>query len=217
MAFNQESIDHLAQRCQEETTNFNRFLPHNPEPCFELLRLGLMLENHYAFEKIYTIYQPQVVRWMKRHNSYSLFEDEQWALVNASFARLYQYLHNGRFPHKAESVAGVMQFLKKCVWSIIREYLRKLPPVVPFDDDLLVDQQLDFNLHETAIWQRIHELLPENRQRLLVHCAFVLGMKPGQIYEQYNQLWPNSHAVSAQLHRVRIILRNDDILRGLLS
>ena len=68
-------------------------------------------------------------------------------------------------------------------------------------------------LQIAQLWQYICQLLPNERDRLLARCTFVLHMKPRQVAACYPEHWQNEREVSVALYRIRQLLRNDSGLR----
>ncbi len=111
----------------------------------------------------------------------------------------------------------MLAYLKLCVHSTIAQYLRDQRPWldIPFDaiespanaPDLRSDVQV------AEIWEYLCSLLPDERDRLLARCAFILDLKPRQIIELNPGRWAGEREVSVALHRIRQLLRADTTLR----
>lgn len=211
------SIDDLAQRCAEETEKFNRRQPSDAQFCFELLRRALAQEVAEAFTRVYQIYERQVLAWVYSHSRFPQTGESAEFFAGAALRTFYFALRGSKF-ERFPSLPQVLAYLKLCVHTAIAQYIRDQHPsaAIPLDAAAAVAETPDLGTRAEAAdtWQHICRLLPDERDRLLARCVFVLDLKPRQIVEQYQGHWRDEREVSVALYRIRRALRNDpELLR----
>jgi hypothetical protein len=209
------SNDDLAQRCAEETDKFNRRQPNDSQFCFELLRRALAEGMSDAFTRVYQIYERQVLGWVYSHSRFAQTGESAEFFAGAAMRTFYFALRGPKF-EKFPSLPQVLSYLKLCVHTAIAQYIRDQQPVsaIPLDDVVEIAHTPDMGLRAEAseLWEHICGLLPDERDRLLARCVFVLDLKPRQIVSMYPELWRDEREISVTLYRIRRTLRNDDEL-----
>jgi hypothetical protein len=210
------AIDDLAQRCAEETQKFNRRQTSDPQFCFELLRRALADGAVEAFTHFYRIYERQVLNWVYQHHHFEQAGESADFFANISLNQFYFALRGPKF-NQFPSLPKALAYLKLCVHTAIAQYVRdqERMAVLSLDNagDVASSADPTANLRLAEIWGYICSLLPNERDRLIARCTFVLNMKPSQIVEHYPGLWQNEREVSVALYRIRQLLRNDPGLR----
>lgn len=212
------SNDDLARLCSAETEKFARQQPSDTSFCFELLRRALAGASE-AFTLVYRIYERQVYSWVQRLPQFALVEESADYFVSAAWVSL---LVAQRRPGFAgfRSLPQALAYLKRCVFSAVAQYLRdQQRPAAPLEAAarvaLLPDLQADVEVD--ILVRRMMVLLPDPRDRLLVHAAFVEGLPPREVIEAYPGRWRDERAVTVDLYRIRRLLRNDAELRRLFG
>ena len=79
----------IAHRCAQETERFFQRQRHDPGYCFELFRRAIEHRNQRAWELIYTQYDAQVSRWVKRHSAFPTSDEEVPNFVNRAFEKMW--------------------------------------------------------------------------------------------------------------------------------
>jgi len=216
-------INYLAQRCAEETEKFNRREVNDAQFCFELLRRALAEGAAEAFTLVYHVYEPQVMRWVKKHPRFEQTGEDSEFFAGAALRTFYFALSGPKFGHFA-SLPKVLQYLKLCVHTTILQYIRDQQPAATMPYELAgeVAETPDLGMRADAAdtWSHINQVLTDERDRLLARCVFLLDLKPRQIIAAYPGHWRNEREISVALYRVRRTLRNDPELQqraGLLS
>jgi hypothetical protein len=211
------SNEDLAQRCAEETEKFNSRQENNPEFCFELMRRALADQSDEAFTRIYQIYERQVLNWVYSHNRFSQTGESADFFALSAIRTFYFALRGekfGRFP----SLPQVLSYLKMCVHTAIAQYLRDQQPsaLTPLDNVSEISHtiNLEGGIDAAELWAYVCRLLPDERDRLLARCVFLLDLKPRQIVTEYPTQWRNEREVSVALYRIRRVLRNDAELQN---
>lgn len=214
------SIGELAQRCAEETDKFTHQLENDPQYCYELLRRALAERSGKAFTHVYNVYEPLVRSWVYRHSRWPLTGESADYFANAAFRAFYFGVSGPKFA-RFPTLAAALGYLKTCVHTTIAMYLRDSEPnlTIPIEDadDLSKAPNLGADAEAWEVWEHIQQLLPDEHDRLLARCAFVLGLRPQEIYAAYPQHWDSERSVSIRLYRIRQKLRGDPQLAALVG
>jgi hypothetical protein len=210
------ALDDLAQRCAEETQKFNRRQSSDPQYCFELLRRALVDGVADAFTHFYRVYERQVHNWVYQHHYFEQAGESADYFANISLNQFYFALRGPKFNHFS-SLPKALAYLKLCVHTAVAQYVRDQErlTVLSLESAGEVASTPDpaAGLRMAEIWSYICKLLPNERDRLIARCTFILSMKPSQIVAQYPGQWQNEREVSVALYRIRQLLRNDSGLR----
>ena len=213
-------IDVLAERCARQTQLFVRRQPHDTRYCFEIIRRALTDTTSEAFTYVYRSYEPLVRQWVRNHSSFPATGEDADFFVQQAITNFYFALRGDKF-HGFDALAAVLKYLKMCVHSAIVEYLRSQNRTVPIQEEHLglpePFNRLNSHMHALEIWDRIAQLLPDERDVRLVYYSFSLWLKPQEIAEAYPDEWSDARTVTVALYRIRQILRRDPQLQQLLD
>jgi hypothetical protein len=119
-----------------------------------------------------------------------------------------------------KSVPAILSYWQKCVNTVVLNHWRKKQvPTVAIEkiEKYTEDVDLDERLIQTATWQRVENLLPESKDRLLARLVFVQALKPKEIVEHYSAIWPQTNDVRVDRQRITRHLGSDSVLRQLLG
>lgn len=210
------SVDELAQRCAEETEKFSRREANDSQFCFELLRLALADGLDDAFTRVYVVYERQVLNWVHKHQRFEQTGESAEFFAGMALRSFYFALRGPKF-ERFPTLQQVLAYLKMCVNTSIMQYIRDQQPgaTMPLDDltEAAHTPDLGMRADAAALWQLVAGVLPDERDRLLARCVFLLDLKPRQIIAAYPGLWGNERDVSVALYRIRRALRADPTLR----
>lgn len=210
------SVDDLAQRCAEETDKFNRRQPNDAQFCFELLRRAFAEGVDDALTHVFQIYEQRVLSWVRRHSRFEQTGEDADFFARAAMSTFYFALRGAKF-ERFPSLPHVLSYLNMCVHTTIAQYIRDQQPgsALPYDaaPDIAETPDLGTRADAAELWAHICRLLPEERDRLLARCAFLLDLKPRQIVTEYRTHWSSEREISVALYRIRRVLRNDPELR----
>jgi hypothetical protein len=211
-------LNDLAQQCAEQTQLFSRRLRDDPRYCFELLRRALAESVPEAFNHVWQIYLPQVVRWVHRHAKFPRTGESAEYFANAALASFYFALRGPRFA-ALPSLANALAYLKACVHSAIAQYVRDQQKAewVPEDENIHTQPNLSANVDADELWAHLCRLLPHEVDQRLAYAVFVLDLRPREIVLALPGLWRDERHISVELFRIRRILRRDRELRQLLG
>jgi hypothetical protein len=210
------SLDALAQRCADETQKYRRKEQSDAQFCMELLRRALVDELPEAFTRVYRIYEQQVLAWVYAHARFRETDESAEYFAGWALRSFYFGVRGAKFA-AFPALSHLLAYLKSCVHTAIAQYVRDQlpPPAAPLDAVAEPGSEPDLaeRLDAGELWDHITRLLPDERDRLLAHCAFSLGMKPRQIHAAYPQRWRDEREISVALYRIRSLLRADPELR----
>jgi hypothetical protein len=213
-------VEQLAQRCIAETEKFNRRQSNDPQFCFELLRRALAEGVAEAFTYVYQIYERQVLGWVYSHSGFAQTGESADYFARAALSAFYFALRGAKFAH-FPSLQQALAYLKLCVHTTIAQYLRDQRPAAAVSIEttgpLAETPDLGTSAAAAELWAYICSLLPDERDRLLARCAFILDLKPRQIVELYPARWGDEREISVALYRIRRLLRADAELRKLMG
>jgi hypothetical protein len=210
------ALDALAQRCADETQKFRRNEPNDAQFCMELLRRALVDEIPEAFTRVYRIYEQQVLAWVYAHARFRETDESAEYFAGWALRSFYFGVRGAKFA-AFPALPHLLAYLKSCVHTSIAQYVRDQlpPPAAPLDAvaEPRAESDLAERLDAAELWNHIGALLPDERDRLLAHCVFTLGMKPRHIHTAYPQRWRDEREISVALYRIRSLLRADPELR----
>ncbi|NDJ77121.1 MAG: sigma-70 family RNA polymerase sigma factor [Chloroflexi bacterium] len=220
MDFSTTPTSVLAEKCAMQTQNYLAQRENDPRFCYELLRRALVEGASEALTHVYQIYLPLAGRWARRHPSFDLTDESAGFFASTALGNFYFALR-GNSLATFETLSRVLSYLKACVHSAIMQHLRTHPivtqPLPETGGPVAVNQQLDKHLTADELWSLVRSIVTDPDDQLLVHCRFVLDMKPAEIAEQYPSRWSTAREVSVALQRIRRWLRKDPMLRQLAT
>lgn len=224
------NVDDLAEACERETRRFHQNQPHTTDYCFELFRRAFAGEDMTALNRIYEIYIPQVTRWVRRHPAFERVSSngvkDAEDFVSEALMSFHQAMQQpGKF-NDFDYLAQVLQYLKRCVHSVVYEAARRQPPRVPRPigtdreagevepaADNLPDTELARRELIRQIWQHLETLFPDEHDRLLCRCLYIYQMKPREITAQHPDIWQTARDVSVAKQRIQRNIYSDPHLR----
>lgn len=215
------TVAQLAERCRDETRKFQNRLTSDTRYCFELFRAALEALQPDAFTELYQVYHQRVRAWVTHHPAFIHSHEDPEIFVQEAFSSFYFALRGERFARFAD-LKAVLRYFRLCAESAVLEYTRRIrPPLIDGDDqDIEIADTADAlnkHIHALEVWERIRQLLPNERQQRLAYYAFVLWLKPSEIAELYPDEWPSARDVTVALYAVRVTLRQDTALYELIA
>lgn len=213
------SLDEVAQRCEEETNKFRHTREADNRFCFELFRRALEEIDHEAFTRIVQTYKSQCARWVRGvHGFEATGELTPDPFVSQAFANLHKDLRGEKFK-RFTSLEAVLKYLRKCAVTAVLQHLRKAAVewTVDVAEELNLDiaEELKTEVEYKELWERIHQLLPDETDRLLADLRLRQSFMPAEIARMHPEHWTDSRAVSVALQRILRTLRRDRELRAM--
>ena len=217
----------IAHRCAQETELFFRRQGHDPRYCFELFRRAILERNERAWEHIYDQYRPLVAGWVGRHPAFPASGEEVQYFVNRALEKMWAALPPARFS-RFSNLKSLLRYLQMCVDSVIVDYVRlaeqrsmqrrveletaKISVTGPSVEAQALDQ-----MDRQELWWEINTRLRNEKERLVVYGSFPLGLKPRELYAQFQETFQDVNEVYRVKENVLARLRRDAVLQELLG
>ena len=221
MSIAQLELLELTHHCQCEIQNFFAGQDLDPCHCFELFRRCLKDRDQDAWTQAYTLFEPQVSRWVRSHRLfYSTGEDEAY-FANRAFEKFWSAIPPKKFA-RFKDLKQLLSYLKMCVGSTVVDYFRKQERVRL---GLEKSHQQPHPTHanpklyqgESELWQFTKGMMNDKNERLVLHASFVLGLKPQEILNQYPDAFQEINEIYQTKENIIARLRRSDDLREILD
>lgn len=217
----------LAQRCAVESERFYRAQPHETHFAYELFRRALMTRDEGAWEHIYQHYGPLVDSWVRRSSAFTSSGESSEFFVVAAFTRFWRAIPAERF-ESFPTLASLLQYLQRCAGCVVIDSVRaqswgaemlpeeamtgsRTPQTSP-------DEEAMERVHREEFWTYIDGQLNDEAERVVVFQSFVMGMKPGDIYDQRPDLFAGVNDVyNVKRNVLGRLSRNQELRRMLAS
>jgi hypothetical protein len=185
----------LCRRFREETARYRPGEPSDDRCSFEVFRRAIVEGDEHCWHEIVATFDGVVRGWCRRAaGGWASDLDELAALTWEKFWRCY----TADKLHAAGTTAQVLSYLKLCVRSVVLDAARQHASVLPLDeatpdggDGTLSPADLcgDGTAH-TALWQLIDEQVHDERERVLLHLRYELGLKSADAQARRPDLFP---------------------------
>jgi hypothetical protein len=210
-------IDHLVQRCIEETQKFSNQQSNDPQYCFELMRQALADAHPEALKHIYQIYEDLTLHWVYTHSQFEQTGENADYFAQEALNKFYFAVRGEKFS-KFESLARVLSYMKMCVYTTIAQYIRDHQPAFYTSLDAVKDieytENFEAKIVSSELWQHIGNLLPDEKDRQLMYWTFVQGYRPAELVVKQPDMWRNEREISVALQRIKRILRRDPAMQN---
>lgn len=217
------SVHTLARWCAEESRSFYRHESHDTRPAYELFRRALVERDEQAWEYMYQQYLPLVEHWVRRTGAFTNTGESSDYFVSAAFARFWRAIPANRFAN-FPNLAALLNYLRRCASCVVIDSIR-----AHSYNELVPEESVSFQLMAAGnaadeateriarneFWKEVTALLHTEAERVLVHNSFVMGMKPGAIFEQRPDLFASIDEVYTLKRQVLTRLRRCGELKEL--
>ena len=213
----------LLRHCLAESERFYRGIQHDTRFAYELFRRAIVEHNDVAWEHIYTHYSPLVESWVRRSGAFTSSGESSEYFVGAAFTKFWRAMSPERFA-TFPTLAALLHYLQLCTSSVVIDSVRTQSwAEMVSDDDLPPGQTPQVSPDEQALervergefWREIEGLLNDDAERAVVIGSFVLGLKPGEIYDRRPDLFGCINDVYNVKRNVLSRLSRNTTLRGL--
>lgn len=228
------AIQQLAELCSAQAGDFhNDDRSRDEQPCLELLRLALVERDQEAWDALYKMHYPQVLRWVHTHPHFRVTGEDADYFANQAFSRLWQYGERHASAGRFKTVADYMQYLKRCTWSAIEDELRRsrkdalwhwaevndsavdgedngvmgLDELAETPDSASVEATVENAAILSDLWELLGQIVEGERERVVAKEMWEEGLEPRQIYTRHPDLFVDEDEVS-QIRR-NIVRRLD--------
>jgi hypothetical protein len=219
------SLDHLAQKCAQETTLYFQHRGHDSRYCFELFRRAIRERDQSAWDMICHHYQPLVTGWVRQHPGFETSSEKAEYFVNGAFGKLAGTLTPDKFGGFMD-IRPLLQYLKMCVHSVIVDHNRlaeqmnlyplEVASTVESTDSTLEEQVMDRSYRQ-MLWKGVDARLHDEKEHRVMYGLFVLGFKPQELYERFRKLFSSVDEIYRTKQNVIARLRRDPEIRKLLG
>lgn len=218
-------IDDLIHLCSIESERFYRSMPHDPRYAYELFRRALVESDQLAWEFLFAHYNGLVENWVRRSGAFACSGESSEYFVSMAFTRFWRAITPERFA-SFTTLSSLLQYLQLCAGSVVIDSVRSqswkemLPEEAITYDRLATsspDEEAMEHIHRQEFWQYIETQLNDEAERILVYNFFVLGMKPGDIFEANQHIFESVKDVYNVKRNVLGRLSRNAELRQLLS
>lgn len=222
-------VNGLRRRCAEESERFFRRQPHAPCYCVELLRRAIVDGDPHAWSSVYQQYRPLVANWVRRHTDVATTGEDTDFFVNLAFARFWQSMTPDRFALSPD-LQSLLRYLALCVHSAIVDHMRSrevtelaepLAATTLTDDEggEVMDATVDIEgetldaMQGGEVWEQIRRRLRGDKEELVCYYAYVVGLKPREIFAHFPAAFDSVDEVYAIKEKVLLRLRRDTELK----
>jgi DNA-directed RNA polymerase specialized sigma24 family protein len=232
---NSLDASNLADRCQQrdEQNTHERF-------CYELFRRAILQAKDYqaCWSFIVEIYRHHVTGWLRR-TIHGLSIKEQEDMASDAFARFFKSYNSKELESAQHRMASVMRFLRVCAMSEAIDELRrrKRRPEQPMsneDMDLLhmgvsapqdvipgmiltehPELETEYALWQRQVWQRITQLIRNERERIVAESSLSDQLKPRDIHNLHPGIFKSAAYVSEVKRMLFNRLAQDKVMQAL--
>jgi RNA polymerase sigma factor (sigma-70 family) len=176
---------------------------------------------------IYQQFGPLVKGWVLRHPAFPHTGEGADHFVNLAFMRLWGALT----PEKCDEfddTRSILRYLQTCTHSAIIDYLRSRRKELLDIDSMdvqyqiekkreIISQQIHHAIYCRQVLEAARERLKTTQERLVFHEAYVLGMKPQDIYQQHPDEFHNVREIYRIKENILARLRRDKELQQMLA
>jgi hypothetical protein len=222
----QIEIGALIRRCIIESERFYRGQPHDTRFAYELFRRALVERHEVAWEHIYSHYSGLVESWVRRSGAFAGSGESSEYFVSLAFTRFWRAITPERFG-SFPTLPSLLHYLQLCAGSVVIDSVRAqswsemLPEEsIPFDRSARTspDEEAMERVNRQEFWSYISSQLNDEAERVVVFDFFVMGMKPGDIYDHRQDLFSSIKDVyNVKRNVLGRLSRNSELRRMLAS
>jgi DNA-directed RNA polymerase specialized sigma24 family protein len=220
-------IESLSERCTQETGRFFQHEPHDPCYCYEIFRRAIMERDHLAWESLYSVYQPQITRWVRRHPGFASSQEDESYFVNRAMEKMWQAITPERF-YCFPELKYLLSYLQMCVHSVITDHLRASAQIELASQAGLhtikerlsaqsIEAYTEARSQAVLIWQIVTDRVQEDKEKLVAYDSFVLGLKPSETLERFPAVFESTREIYRIKENIIGRLRRDAELSNLLD
>jgi hypothetical protein len=175
------------------------------EQAYALFRQALVHGDPHAWRELYARYEKLVAAWVRRHPSFLQTGEPVGYFVNRAFDRLYSAVDADKFARFPDL-------------DVARQQERRA-----FEEPVRVSEAPDpeaeavANLEREELWSVVQSVVRDERERVLVYEAFVLGNTPQQLCRRRPDLFPSAQEVYAARRQLLYRLRRHPRVQALAA
>ena len=220
----QMELTALLRRSLAESERFYRGRQHDTRFAYELFRRALVERSESAWEHIYTHYSPLVESWIRRSGAFSSSGESSEFFVVAAFTKFWRAIST-RF-EQFPTLASLLSYLQLCAGSVVVDSVRAQSWAEMLPEEAISfghaaqtspDEEAMKRVNSEEFWSYVDAQLNNEAERVVVFRSFVLGMRPGDIYNDYQHMFQNINDVYNVKRNVLGRLSRDPELRQMLA
>jgi hypothetical protein len=187
----------LVRHCVIESDRFYSGKNNDTRFAYELFRRALVERNETAWNYVYTHYSTLVESWVRRCGAFTSSGETSEFFVVAAFTKFWRAVTPDRFA-SFHSLPSLLQYLQMCATCVVIDSVRtqSWAEIVP-ESAMPVDGGPHYSPDEEALervnrqdfWRYVNMQLHDDAERAVVYDSFVMGMKPGEIYQKRTTLF----------------------------
>lgn len=213
-------LSDLRKNCEEEINLYFRGQEIDTGYCYELFRRCLQDRDQNAWEHAYTLFEPQVARWVRSHRLFFDSGEEASYFVNRAMDKFWSAISPKKFS-KFDDIKHLLGYLKMCVGSAIVDFYRKQERsqlgLEKLQEQVEADvTSEDLYTEESELWKMVERMMKNKSEQAVLHASFVLGMKPKEINAQYPGVFDSIKEIYQIKENILSRLRRNDELRKFL-
>lgn len=214
----------LMRRCLAESDHFYRGRSHDTRFAYELFRRAIVEHNEIAWEHIYAHYSVLVESWVRRSGAFASSGESSEYFVSAAFTKFWRAISErfDQFP----TLASLLHYLQLCAGSVVIDSVRAQSWAEMLPEEALPtgvsiqaapDEEAMKRVDCEEFWNYINTQLNNEAERIVVFRSFVMGMKPGDIYNERQDLFQSINDVYNVKRNVLGRLSRNPELRSMLA
>jgi hypothetical protein len=215
----------IAHRCARETELFLRRKSYDPRYCFELFRRAIVERRQRSWEFLYKQYCSQVAGWVERHPAFWASGEEAQYFVNRAFEKMWMALTPEKFSGFAD-LKSILGYLQTCIHSAIIDSVRSQKETWTYDPQhgpapRTTGPSVEICVHRRIksqeLWDYVNQKLKNEKERYVVYGAFVLDLRPRELYVQFPKVFRDVRDVYRVKENLMARLRRDPGLKKFLD
>lgn len=210
------------QACATHPTSTVPSVWHRPSTDIVLFESAIVASDQAAWDEIYAIYHPYLVKLIRARYYASLSQDDDVVaeLAHAAITRFARCYTVTKWLNNAAGLGGILKYLATCVVSEVIDFLdaQKVSAIElqadPDDNDVqehlntgeigdpVLDEVSRRDLR-ARLWRCIEQSCRgDHRDLLIAHCKLRLGQKPAEIFACNRHLFRSKQEIFDRWHNL---------------
>jgi len=168
-----------------------------------------------------------VTGWVRRHPAFPESGEEASYFVNRAFEKMWAALTPTKFL-RFPNLKSLLRYLQVCVHSVILDHVRaaeqatvEIQVEFSFQGNganlPVVEEQALARVQRQEFWAKITVRLRNDKERRVLYGSFVLGLKPRELYAEFQNTFSDVNEIYRIKENVLARLRRDAELAELLG
>ncbi|MGE0544655.1 MAG: RNA polymerase sigma factor [Dehalococcoidia bacterium] len=218
----QLTVQQLIERCRAEMASSAHGESRDDRYSNELFRRAIAGHDQEGWRALMTLYHDHVLHWCLRSGA-DFGESEE--MVESAWVKFWHSYTPDKFAGAAGNASAVLGYLKLCSRSVVLDEVRRRTRYVSLEDR---HYDAEYRMEEAsptdidridapAFWRVVEEHFRDDRDRLLVHLTYELGLRPAEIHERHPDLFPSVRDVYRLTRNILDRLRRSTTLATWLN